>query len=135
MVLGQECQHKVAKKSSPEEDKKEEKSSQLNINKLRKRSEFLDLRKNCSTFHGIAIISNYKESNNKISKIGLTVTKKIGSAVIRSKIKRILRAVIQKNKKFFVTPIRLEIIAKKEFLKFKFEVIEKDLKDVLKKIS
>ena len=82
MVLGQECQHKVAKKSSPEEDKKEEKSSQLNINKLRKRSEFLDLRKNCSTFHGIAIISNYKESNNKISKIGLTVTKKIGSAVI-----------------------------------------------------
>ena len=33
------------KKSSPEEDKKEEKSSQLNINKLRKRSEFLDLRK------------------------------------------------------------------------------------------
>ena len=119
MVLGQECQHKVAKKSSPEEDKKEEKSSQLNINKLRKRSEFLDLRKNCSTFHGIAIISNYK----------------IGSAVIRNKIKRILKAVIQKNKKFFVTPIHLEIIAKKEFLKFKFEVIEKDLKDVLKKIS
>ena len=135
MVLGQECQHKVAKKSSPEEDKKEEKSSQLNINKLRKRSEFLDLRKNCSTFHGIAIISNYKESNNKISNIGLTVTKKIGSAVIRNKIKRILKAVIQKNKKFFVTPIHLEIIAKKEFLKFKFEVIEKDLKDVLKKIS
>ena len=95
----------------------------------------MDLRKNCSTFHGTAIISNYKESNNKISKIGLTVTKKIGSAVIRNKIKRILKAVIQKNKKFFVTPIHLEIIAKKEFLKFKFEVIEKDLKDVLKKIS
>ena len=39
MVLGQECQHKVAKKSSPEEDKKEEKSSQLNINKLRKKND------------------------------------------------------------------------------------------------
>ncbi len=135
MVLGQECQHKVEKKSSSEEDKKEEKSFQLNINKLKKRSEFLDLRKNCNTLHGIAIISNYKESNSKISKIGFTVTKKIGSAVVRNKIKRILRAAIQKNKKFFVTPILLEIIAKKEFLKFKFEVIEKDLKDVLKKIS
>ena len=50
----------------------------------------------------MAIISNYKKSNNKISKIGLTVTKKIGSAVVRNKIKRILRAVIQKNKKKFL---------------------------------
>ena len=41
MVLGQECQHKVVKKSLPEEDKKEEKSSQPSINKLRNRSEFL----------------------------------------------------------------------------------------------
>ena len=135
MVLGQECQHKVVKKSLPEEDKKEEKSSQPSINKLRKRSEFLDLRKNCYSFHGTAIIGNYKKSDNKISKIGLTVTKKIGSAVVRNRIKRILRAAIQKNKNFFLTPIYLEIIAKKEFLKFKFKVVENDIKHILKKIS
>ena len=87
MVLGQECQHKVVKKSLPEEDKKEEKSSQPSINKLRKRSEFLDLRKNCYSFHGTAIIGNYKKSDNKISKIGLTVTKKIGNAVKRNYLK------------------------------------------------
>ena len=45
MVLDQECRRKVAKKSLLEEDKKEEKYSQPKIfSKLRKRSEFLNLR-------------------------------------------------------------------------------------------
>ena len=136
MVLDQECQHKVAKKSSSEEGKKEEKPSQHNkLCKLRKRSEFLDLRKNCFTSHGKTIISNHRISNGRISKIGFTVTKKIGSAVVRNKIRRILRAVVQKNEKFFIRPVYFEIIAKKEILKSKFKIIEKDLQNILIKIS
>ena len=47
MALDQECQRKVVKKLSPEEGKKEEKFFQHNkLDKLRKRSEFLGLRKN-----------------------------------------------------------------------------------------
>ena len=136
MALDQECQRRVVKKLSLEEDKKEEKFSQHNrISKLRKRSEFLDLRRNCKTYRGRSIISNYQFSNDQISKVGLTVTKRIGSSVVRNRIKRILRAIIQKNKEFFVKPLYLEIIAKKEILKCKFEVIEKDIKNILIKIS
>ena len=81
MVLDPECQLKVAKKSFLEEGKKEEKSSQHNkIYTLKKRSEFLNLRRNCSTLHGKVTIGNYRFSSNKTSKVGLTVTKKIGSA-------------------------------------------------------
>jgi ribonuclease P protein component len=136
MALDQECQRKVVKKLSQEEGKKEEKFSQHNkLDKLRKRSEFLGLRKKCSTFHGTTIISNYKISDTQPSKVGLTVTKKVGSAVVRNRIKRILRAAIHKHRNLFVTPLHLEIIAKKEILKFKFEVIEKDIKNIFKKIS
>ena len=136
MVLDQECQRKVVKRLSQGEGKKEEKSYQLNdIDKLRKRSEFLDLRKNCITSHGKTIISNHQISKNKTSKIGLTVTKKIGSAVIRNRVKRILRAIIQNNRNLFKKPLYIEIIAKKEILKCKFEVIEKDIQNILMKIS
>ena len=136
MVLDQECQHKVVKKLSLEEGKKEEKSYQLNnLSKLRKRSEFLNLRKDCLTSHGKTVISNHQVSKSKTSKIGLTVTKKIGAAVIRNKVKRILRAIIQRNKNLFVKPIYLEIIAKKEILKCEFEEIEKDIQSILMKIS
>ena len=136
MVLDQECRRKVAKKSLLEEDKKEEKYSQPKIfSKLRKRSEFLNLRKNCCTLHETSIISNYKASDDKISRIGLTVTKKLGSAVVRNKIKRMLRAAIQKNKNLLIKPVHFEIIAKKQILQYKFEVIEKDIKKLLKKIS
>ena len=70
MALDQECQRKVVKKLSQEEDKKEEKFSQHNkLDKLRKRSEFLDLRKKCSTFHGTTIISNYKISEASPQKL------------------------------------------------------------------
>ena len=63
------------------------------------------------------------------------MTKKIGSAVIRNRVKRILRAIIQNNKNLFEKPLYIEIIAKKEILKCKFEVIEKDIQNILMKIS
>ena len=70
MVLDQECQRKVVKRLSLGEGKKEEKSYQLNdIDKLRKRSEFLDLRKNCITSHGKTIISNHQISKIKLQKL------------------------------------------------------------------
>ena len=136
MALDQECQRKVVKKSSLEEDKKEEKSFLHNkIGRLRKRSEFLDLRKSCLTFHGKTVISNYQDSKNQTTKTGLTVTKKIGSAVQRNRIKRILRAILEKNKNLLRKPIYFELIAKKEIIKCKYEVIEEDIKDILIKIS
>ena len=59
------------KKSSLEEDKKEEKSFLHNkIGRLRKRSEFLDLRKSCLTFHGKTVISNYQDSKIKPQRQG-----------------------------------------------------------------
>ena len=76
MVLDQECQRKVVKRLSQGEGKKEEKSYQLNdIDKLRKRSEFLDLRKNCITSHGKTIISNNDILTN--TKLGIYSSKMI----------------------------------------------------------
>ena len=82
MALDQECPRKVVK-SYHQKRQKEEKFSQRNkLDKLRKRSEFLGLRKKCSTFFGTTIISNYKISDTSLQS-WTNRYKKVGSAVVK----------------------------------------------------
>ena len=136
MASDQECQHRVAKRLLSEEDKKAEKYFQPNkISSLKKRSDFLEHRKNCSTFYGKMLIINYKFLDGCEPKIGYTVTKKLGSAVARNRIKRVLRAIVQRNLKLIRLGMCLEFIPKKRFQEFSFKDVENDFKDIFKKIS
>ena len=136
MASDQECQPRVAKKLLSEEDKKVEKYFQPNrISSLKKRSDFLEHRKNCDTFYGKTLILNYKFLDGCEPKVGYTVTKKLGSAVVRNRIKRVLRAIIIKNKTLIKFGMCLELIPKRRFKEFSFNDVENDLRDVFKKIS
>ena len=136
MASDQECQPKVAKKLLSEEDKKVEKYFQPNkISSLKKRSDFLEHRKNCETFYGKTLIMNYKFSGGCEPKIGYTVTKKLGSAVARNRIRRVLRAIVQRNLKLIRYGMCLEFIPKRRFQEFSFKDVENDFKDIFKKIS
>ena len=136
MASDHECQLRVAKKLLSEEGKKVEKHFQPNkISSLKKRSDFLEHRKNCDTFYGKILILNYKFSEGCEPKVGYTVTKKLGSAVVRNRIKRVLRAVILKNKTLIKNGMCFEFIPKKRFQEFSFKDVENDFRDVFKKIS
>ena len=136
MASDQECQPRVAKRLLSEEDKRAEKYFQPNkISSLKKRSDFLEHRKNCETFYGKMLIINYKFLDGCEAKIGYTVTKKLGSAVARNRIKRVLRAIVQRNLKLIRLGMCLEFIPKKRFQEFSFKDVENDFKDIFKKIS
>ena len=97
MDLDPECLHQVEKKYSSEEDKKvEEFYLPDKSNRLKKRSEFINLRNKCSTLHGKFVIININKNSN-FKKYGLTVSKKIGNAVKRNYLKRIFRSIIRNN--------------------------------------
>ena len=77
---------------------------------------------------------SWKDSNielprfkNQTTKTGLTVTKKIESAVQKQKLKN-FKAILEKNKNLLRKPIYFELIAKKEIIKCKYEVMRKTLK-------
>ena len=135
MDLDPECLHQVEKKYSSEEDKKVEKLCLPNkSNRLKKRSEFISLRNKCITLHGKLVIINI-DKNANFTKYGLTVSKKIGNAVKRNYLKRIIRSLLKENINIIPKYILSEIIPKKNIEKTKYIDLKTDLIKVFKNLK
>ena len=135
MALDQECRHPEEKKSLREEDKKEEKESPpKTCYVLKKRAEFLDVRKKGKTIFAQFFIINYFLSSQSGFYFGLTVSRKIGNAVKRNYLKRIIRSIIANNLNSMPKNIKLEIIPKKQIEKKKYSELEKDFLDTVKNL-
>ena len=78
-----------------------------------------------------------KENNNKLN-IGFIIKKKLGNAVVRNKIKRRLRAAIQKklkNKKFIDTNYSYIVFGKSKAFTEKYSIISDELDKTFFKIN
>lgn len=128
MVLDQECPHREGKKSSQEDDKKEERHFlPKKLYSLKKRSEFIFIRNAGASKQGNYFILNYYITDFEEIKFGLTVSKKMGNAVKRNYIKRVLRSLIKKNFNLIPKKVNFEIIPKKKIESVKFLELERDL--------
>lgn len=81
--------------------------------RLRKRCEFNTVYKmGCKkhTPHFIFLLLNSAGSQNRL---GVTVSKKIGNAVVRNRVKRVIREFFRCNHFRFTTPVDLSVIAKR----------------------
>ena len=135
MALDQECRRPEEKKSLREEDKKEEKKSPPETcYVLKKRAEFLDIRKKGKTIHAQFFIINYLLSSESGFYFGLTVSRKIGNAVKRNYLKRVIRSIIANNLNAMPKNTKLEIIPKKQIEKKKYSELENDFLDMLKNL-
>ena len=71
--------------------------------------------------------SIYYRKNNNSNRYGITVPKKTGTAVLRNKIKRRIKNIIDNNKKIVHNGYDYVIIIKKGILELTYEEIEKEL--------
>lgn len=67
----------------------------------------------------------YKKSDN-ITRIAISVSKKIGNSVIRNHAKRIIREVVRPNLKKF-SPVDIVVVIKKDLKDVDFEKIKNDM--------
>lgn len=74
----------------------------------------------------------YKENNLENVRFGISVSKKIGNAVVRNKIKRQMKNIIDKNKNLFKKEIDYIIIIRRGILDCNFHEIEDSLINLLK---
>lgn len=72
-----------------------------------------------------------KDSNHPYPRFGLAVGKKIGSAVVRNKLKRQIRMIINNNKNLFKNNQDYIIIVKRKALELDFNELEASLKDLI----
>ena len=105
---------------------------------IKKRSEFIKSIKFSKKIYTPNFIIQKFESNNtdNISLFGFTITKKIGSAIVRNKIKRRLKSIIREllkcKDKYFDLSFNYILICKKEIVKVSYDDLENELMDNFK---
>lgn len=115
-----------------EEEIEVEKNLLNSVNRLKKNKEFNYIYKRGKVIFSKFYNINYVKTNRKDSKFGISVNKKVGKSVIRSRIKRLLSEVIRHNLSNIVVN-NYVITAKNEIVGKTYHEIEKDLLDTLNK--
>ena len=105
---------------------------------IKKRSEFERSNKFSKIIYTPNFIIQKLESNNNgnIPHFGFTITKKIGSAIVRNKIKRRLKSIIREllkyKAKYFDLSFNYILICKKEIVKVSYNDLENELMNKFK---
>ncbi|BBO84005.1 ribonuclease P protein component [Desulfosarcina ovata subsp. sediminis] len=81
--------------------------------RLKKSKEYNALSKHGKRYHEADFIIIYKKNNELNNRLGITVSKKVGNAVKRNRIKRIIREYFRNNKILLPLKLDINIIAKK----------------------
>jgi len=104
-------------------------------NRLKKRKQFNWTFKNGTSVHSKDLVLIYTSSWAKDYKVGFSVTKKVGKAVVRNKVKRRLREILTKLDGRILPKHTLVFVAKSSIVEAEFLEIEKQVELLLKKAN
>ncbi len=82
--------------------------------RIRKRSEFVRLSKQGQRVYSKYFVAQYYQGTGDQNRLGVTVTKKVGGAVTRNRIKRYIREFFRQQQYIIEGAWDINIIAKKE---------------------
>lgn len=102
-------------------------------NRLKKRKQFNWIFKNGKTVHSKNLALVFHESHGKDYKVGFSVTKKVGKAVVRNKVKRRLREIVTAFRKNILPRSTLIFVAKQTANECDFWTLKDEVLELLKK--
>jgi len=103
--------------------------------RILKRADYLTLSREGKKIHSRYFWALYKTGITHQNRIGITVTKKVGNAVIRNQIKRYVREFYRLNQQCLQGVWDTNIIAKKQASGIKSEEVFSDLQKLFKAIN
>jgi len=102
--------------------------------KILKRREFLQLKRCGKKIQDRNFIVIYSDGRFEKNRIGITVSKKIGNAVKRNKIKRLIREHFRVNRDKFAEFMDINVIAKKKAGEISADMVFKSLDGIFNQI-
>jgi ribonuclease P protein component len=99
--------------------------------RLLKRKDFVNLNQTGRRLYSKNFLILLKKNGLPFSRLGVTVTKKIGKAVKRNRIKRLVREFFRLNKSRLPKGYDICVIARSDVSKCKLQDIKEELGDVL----
>ncbi len=102
--------------------------------RIRKRKDFLFLYKKGKRYRGKYFNLIYLSNDFSFSRMAVIVSKKVGNAVKRNKIKRQMRTLFRRNKNLLKAPLDIIIITKKEILESSWLTLQGDYFSALESI-
>ncbi|MGA1841378.1 MAG: ribonuclease P protein component [bacterium] len=104
---------------------------------IKKRAQFIKIFKKCKRIdsENIRIYFTENENEKEISRFSVVTGKKLGKAVLRNRVKRIIKEVYRKNKEYFGMGINWIFIPQGKWEKIKYNNAERLILDVIKGIK
>ncbi|MGM0577223.1 MAG: ribonuclease P protein component [Myxococcota bacterium] len=99
--------------------------------RLKERRDFLRIQRRGYRVFGRRFIYYFARGRTGQSRIGVTVSRKVGNAVVRNRIKRLVREVFRQHPEFFTEPTDLVVIAKKGVDDFSYHTIRDEFAHVI----
>lgn len=107
----------------------------VKADRLLKRKDFLRLSKTGSKYYNRHFLAIFFSGKTDKTRIGITVTKKIGRAVKRNRIKRYVREYYRVNKHTIKDHWDINIIVRKDVAGLTFSQVCSSLKNIFKHIN
>lgn len=109
----------------------------MNINvkkyRIRKNTEFRTVYRRGKSFSNLLLVLYIYRNGTNINRCGISVSKKVGKSVIRSRVKRLIGESYRLNNEGLKTGYDLVFIARNPSNDKGYKVIESNLKNLLKK--
>lgn len=104
------------------------------VNRIKKNEEFATVVKKGHTLKTSSYIIHYLDSEKEICRIGISVSKKVGNAVTRNRIKRQIRAMCDSLVSYSFHTFDIVIVVRKDFLNNDFhnnlEILKQKFKEI-----
>lgn len=103
------------------------------INRIKNSNDFAETIKNGKTAKNSSFVIHFNKNNLTHTRVGLSVSKKMGNAVTRNRVKRQIRAMIDSLINYDLNTLDIVVIARQDFLTKSFDENKTFLGDLLKK--
>jgi len=103
--------------------------------RLRKRKDFIEIFNQGKKTYSSHLILFCRANGGQSARVGITASRKVGTAVVRNRVKRLIREYYRQHKSFFTAQFDYSLVVKQSFSRLPKRAAEEQLSALLKRCN